>query len=67
MFFNFNIKKDLPEKCDLTPYVNMEEDTAVVSCCFWNDWKGLVRETIHIEFAGGKALFQIPSKERGII
>lgn len=32
------------------PTVEMRDGKAVVSCPYWNDWKGLVLETVDIEF-----------------
>ena len=32
------------------PTVEMGEGKAVVSCPYWNDWQGLVLETVDVEF-----------------
>ena len=35
---------------DVSPWVNIEGAQAVVSCCYWNEWQGLVRENAKIIF-----------------
>jgi hypothetical protein len=40
--------KDLDK--DVSPWVNIEGGQAVVSCCYWNEWQGLVRENAKIIF-----------------
>ena len=40
--------KDLDK--DVSPWVNIEGGQAVVSCCYWNEWQGLVRENAKIFF-----------------
>lgn len=42
------------EQYELLPKVEISENNAVVTSCFWNDWKGLVRETITINFLSDK-------------
>ena len=42
---------------DLKPRVSVEGNDAVVSCCFWNDWRGLYRETNKIKLDNGRADF----------
>lgn len=32
------------------PTVTAEEDKFIVSCTYWNDWEGLVRETVRVKF-----------------
>lgn len=32
------------------PTVTAEDDKFIVSCTYWNDWEGLVQETIRIKF-----------------
>lgn len=32
----------------------IDSDTAQVECTYWNDWKGLVRETVRISFSGDR-------------
>ena len=36
------------------PSVEMKEKTAYIHCCYWNDWKGLIRETVQIDFENNK-------------
>lgn len=38
----------------LFPSVEMKGKTAYVNCCYWNYWKGLVRETVQIDFENNK-------------
>lgn len=40
---------------DLMPEVSIDGDTATVNCTWWNDWKGLVRETFSFTWDGDKA------------
>ena len=42
---------------DLSPKVRIEGNVATVSCCFWNDWRGLYRETEKIILKGTKLEF----------
>ena len=35
---------------DVFPNVVYVDNRATVTCCFWNDWCGLIRETMIIEF-----------------
>ena len=37
---------------DVTPKVWIKNDTAYVSCCYWNDWDGLIRETMALKYEG---------------
>ena len=37
-------------KTDLSPKVTTDGNKAVVSCCYWNDWGGLFRESVEITF-----------------
>ena len=40
------------------PSVELTDDNeAVVSCCYWNDWQGLIRETVKVTFVDGHAQF----------
>lgn len=32
------------------PTVTVEEDKFIVSCTYWNDWEGLVRESVRVKF-----------------
>jgi hypothetical protein len=34
----------------LLPTVELNGDIAVVTCCYWNDWEGLVRESVSYQF-----------------
>ena len=38
------------EQFNLLPEVEINNGVATVRCCYWNDWKGLVRETVTISF-----------------
>lgn len=38
----------------LQPSVEMKGKTAYIHCCYWNDWKGLIRETVQIDFENNK-------------
>lgn len=35
---------------DILPRVELIGNMAKVRCCYWNDWEGLVRETVSINF-----------------
>ena len=45
---------EIPEllnlKEDVSPSVTIEGNIATVSCCYWNDWGGLIREYVPITF-----------------
>lgn len=41
-------------KADVSPSVQIKDKQAVVSCCHWNDWGGLIRESAKITFFNGK-------------
>ena len=41
---------------DILPAVSFENGKAVVSCCHWNDWSGLMRETCVIQFKDDKVV-----------
>lgn len=47
---------------DLSPKVRIEGNVATVSCCFWNDWRGLYRETEKITLNGTKLEFDVDSE-----
>ena len=55
------LKVDCSEYYDdplVFPSVELTGDNeAVVSCCYWNDWQGLIRETIKVTFVDGHAQF----------
>ena len=35
---------------DISPFVSFDGNYAIVSCCYWNNWRGLVREYAKITF-----------------
>ena len=37
---------------DVSPRVWTKNNTAYVSCCYWNDWNGLIRETMALKYEG---------------
>jgi len=37
---------------DVLPTVSYENGKAIVSCCYWSAWGGLIRETVVIKFKG---------------
>ena len=41
-------------KADVSPSVQFENKQAVVSCCHWNNWGGLIRESTKITFLNDK-------------
>ena len=36
---------------DILPSVKEKGDNMLVSCCYWNLWRGLIRETVNIQFS----------------
>ena len=42
------------------PTVEIKEGKAVVSCPYWNDWKGLVLQTVDVEFKPDGAVALTP-------
>ena len=41
---------------DLSPSVSINGNQMIVSCCYWSDWKGLVRENLQLSISeDGKA------------
>lgn len=48
---------------DIRPEVKIEGNVATIECTWWNDWKGLVRETFSFTWDGDKAT-NFESKER---
>ena len=40
----------------LAPTASFEGNTGIVECCFWNDWIGLVRESVEFIFDGNKVV-----------
>ena len=51
---------ELAKQESLYPSVEFENNsdvkTAKIHCCYWNDWKGLVREHIEIQMQNGKVI-----------
>lgn len=48
---------DLPEEalaCDVTPKVTRYEDKYYVSCCYWSEFGGLIRELVEIKIENNK-------------
>lgn len=43
-------------KDDIQPKVKIRGNEATVQCCYWNEWEGLVRETMLVRFAEGTVL-----------
>lgn len=41
-------------KADVSPSVSINGNQAIVSCCYWNMWEGLVRENVPITFENNK-------------
>lgn len=39
---------------EVRPLITKNENDYFVSCCYWNDWKGLVRETLLITIENGE-------------
>lgn len=37
---------------DVSPNIVIKDNQATVSCCYWNDWEGLIREHVTISFTG---------------
>lgn len=42
---------------NLIPYVNIKNDIATVSCCFFGAWRGLYRHTVQMKIVNGRVLF----------
>ena len=50
-------ENDLPEEalaCDVTPKVTRYEDKYYVSCCYWSEFGGLIRELVEIKIENNK-------------
>lgn len=43
-------RKMIDIKSDLSPKIWIRGKTVYVSCCYWNNWKGVVRETIAFKY-----------------
>ncbi|MBP5713858.1 MAG: hypothetical protein J6X07_04065 [Prevotella sp.] len=39
-------------KGDVSPSVQVEGNEYTISCCYWNKWRGLIRETLNLTFLG---------------
>lgn len=51
---------------DLLPRVELNGDKAIVSCCYWNLWQGLVRESYEIVF-GDSGKFSISNEKSSMV
>ena len=50
-------ENDLPKEalaCDVTPKVTRYEDKYYVSCCYWSEFGGLIRELVEIKIENNK-------------
>lgn len=50
-------ENDLPEEalaCDVTPKVTRYDDKYYVSCCYWSEFGGLIRELVKIKIENNK-------------
>ena len=48
-----NVRQGIKGK-QVTPFIGIYDNYAIVSCCYWNSWKGLVRENVVIVFEENK-------------
>lgn len=53
----FRKPQNVPVFEDLSPSVKIEGNKATISCCYWNNWGGLVRRTEQILFINNRAYF----------
>ena len=57
---NYFALSELAKKESLYPSFEFENNsdvkTAQIHCCYWNDWKGLVREHVEIQMQNGKVI-----------
>jgi hypothetical protein len=55
--------RDLSSLADIIyPSVDfIDANTASVKCCWWNEWNGLVRESVLVKYDGNKVSFVDPS------
>lgn len=60
----FRPRIDFTDEYDVVPSVNISGTEAVVSCCYWNDWEGLVREIVNINMDKGRFHFGIPKSKK---
>lgn len=49
--------ENVPTLGDLRPHVSFEGNKATVKSCYWNQWSGLVQETVEIRFIDNRAYF----------
>lgn len=49
LFWNIDVSGIL-EQYDLCPKVEINDNIAIITACYWNNWKGLVKETVTIKF-----------------
>lgn len=59
---------ELQAQDKLMPCVTIGADEAethllVVHCCYWNDWEGLVRQSVEYKLADGRVIFENDSRE----
>lgn len=47
---------DFAKENTFFPTISLQDQTAYVKCCYWNEWKGLVCETVQIQFQNNKVL-----------
>lgn len=52
LFWNTDVS-DILDQYDLCPKVEINDDIAIITACYWNNWKGLVKETVTIKFMKG--------------
>lgn len=55
------------EEYELLPKVEICDNKATVTCCYWNNWKGLVRETVDINFTANQGFDIIEDVKAEII
>ena len=55
------------EEYELLPKVDICDNKATVTCCYWNNWKGLVRETVDINFTANQGFDIIEDAKAEII
>ena len=53
----FRPRIDFIDEYDVNPTINISGSEAVVSCCYWNEWEGLVREIVNINMNKGRFRF----------
>ena len=50
------IPKEEKQKFNVSPYIKQEGNVFYVSCCYWSEFSGLVRETVEIKIENNKAV-----------